>query len=136
MINPLLSKPKSKFKWIHSKFEKQIKNSRIWNYKFSFMSWSIIQVQIGSPCSNFINFWKFKLRSIKFYRITNPRASLIFLFKFYPEFWKVSLRKVLPYLIPHKSLFYLEFFEQRKVNFEPWQILITLKILKKISQIH
>jgi hypothetical protein len=39
--------------------------------------------------------------------------------------------KVLPYLNPYKSIIYLEFFEQGKVYFKPWQIWINLKILNK-----
>jgi hypothetical protein len=37
--------------------------------------------------------------------------------------------KDVPYLIFHKSIFYLEFFEFRKVSFRPLQIQVSLKIL-------
>jgi hypothetical protein len=38
-------------------------------------------------------------------------------FKFYPKFWKVPIRKIVPYLIPFKYIYYLKFLEREKSNF-------------------
>jgi hypothetical protein len=84
---------------------------------------------------NCIKSLKFQANSIKFHSISNPRTFSEFSFKLYHEFGKGTIRKVVPYLISYRPVFYLKFFESKKLYFGLFQIQVTWKIQFKSETI-
>jgi hypothetical protein len=94
---------------------KQIEKLTNLNFQIPFHELIYYPIAIRSSLFKFINSWKV---SIKFNSNSTPWTFPEFKFEFYSEFWKVPIRKVVPYLIPYKSLFYLKILEEGKSTFE------------------
>jgi hypothetical protein len=97
-------------------------NLRIWNSKFLFMIWSIIQVQTGASSSNLTNSWKSPPNSIKFIDIQTLEPSwflIQYMFRIWGSFYKQSCSLL-------QNLKFHILFE----NFQIWEVYLLIKSIQ------